>query len=55
MGDSHSQSIFDKIARNTHVERGEDNSIPDMKHRAEHTINTEHNEGMTRHTWNQIN
>ncbi len=53
--DSQSQSLFDKIARNTHVERGEDNSIPDTKHRAEHTINTKHNEGKTGYTWNQIN
>ncbi len=31
MGDSHSQSLLDKIARITQLERGIDNSIPDKQ------------------------
>ncbi len=43
------------LTRYTQVEQDVDNLILDRKHRAEHTINTKHNEGKTRHTWNQIN
>ncbi len=43
------------LTRYTQEEQDVDNSILDRKHRAEHTINTKHNEGKTRHTWNQIN
>ncbi len=50
-----SSTVFnEQKSRRTHIERDEDIQNRTGT-RAEHTINTQLNEEMTRHTWNKIN